>query len=80
MNRPLAALAQDAKTAKKIKSVLANTAVFFFLGILCVLAVQGFFLYRNFSVEMATRARMMVMIQKRTMIFGSATPFSSKWW
>jgi hypothetical protein len=33
---------------------------------------------RIFSVEIATSARMMVMIQNRTMIFGSATPFSSK--
>jgi hypothetical protein len=35
-------------------------------------------LQRIFSVEIATSARMMVMIQNRTMIFGSATPFNSK--
>src|SRR6266702_3591768 len=35
--------------------------------------------YLIFRVEIATSARMMLIIQKRTMIFGSATPFSSKW-
>ena len=34
--------------------------------------------YLSFSVLMATRPRMMPMIQNRTMIFGSAQPFSSK--
>ena len=37
-------------------------------------------IYRSFNVEIATSASMIVMIQNRTMIFGSATPFSSKWW
>jgi len=35
--------------------------------------------YLSFSVLMATRARMIEMIQNRTMTFGSAHPFSSKW-
>ena len=35
--------------------------------------------YRILSVEIATRAKIIVMIQKRTMILGSATPFNSKW-
>jgi len=34
--------------------------------------------YLNFRVLRATRARRMEMIQKRTMTFGSAQPFSSK--
>ena len=36
--------------------------------------------YLSFRVDSATRARMMLMIQKRTMIFGSGHPLSSKWW
>ena len=35
--------------------------------------------YLNFSVLIATSPRMMPMIQNRTMIFGSAQPFNSKW-
>ena len=35
--------------------------------------------YLIFKVEIATSARIILIIQKRTMIFGSATPFSSKW-
>ena len=33
--------------------------------------------YRSFSVESATSARMMLMIQNRTMILGSDQPFFS---
>ena len=33
---------------------------------------------RNFRVERPIRARMILMIQKRTMIFGSGHPLSSK--
>src|SRR5690606_31752885 len=36
--------------------------------------------HRSFSVARATRASMMLMIQNRTMTFGSAQPLSSKWW
>ncbi len=36
--------------------------------------------YLSLSEASATSASMMDMIQKRTMIFGSAQPFSSKWW
>jgi hypothetical protein len=32
-----------------------------------------------FNVEIATSAKIRVIIQNRTMIFGSATPFNSKW-
>ena len=35
--------------------------------------------YRSFRLERATSASRMEMIQKRTMIFGSAQPFFSKW-
>jgi hypothetical protein len=36
--------------------------------------------YLIFSVLMAIRPRIMPMIQNRTIIFGSAQPFNSKWW
>ena len=41
------------------------------------------FSFRNyliFSVLIAIRPRIRPMIQKRTIIFGSAQPFNSKWW
>src|SRR5205823_250431 len=37
-------------------------------------------LHLSFSEASAVSARMMETIQKRTMIFGSAQPCSSKWW
>jgi hypothetical protein len=36
------------------------------------------FVYLNFSVLMANRARAMAMIQNRTITFGSGQPFNSK--
>ena len=36
--------------------------------------------YRSFSDSSATPPQRMETIQKRTMIFGSAMPLSSKWW
>ena len=36
--------------------------------------------HRIFSVLIASSARMIDMIQNRTMTLGSAHPFSSKWW
>lgn len=36
--------------------------------------------YRNFNVVKDSNANTIEMIQKRTMIFGSAHPLSSKWW
>ena len=41
---------------------------------------EGFHGHRIFSVLIASSARMIEMIQNRTMIFGSAHPCSSKWW
>ena len=35
--------------------------------------------HRSFSVASVAMANMIEMIQKRTMIFGSAQPFFSKW-
>ena len=49
---------------------------FLFYGIF----LHRFFIvtYRSFKVLMASKDKMIVTIQKRTMIFGSTHPFNSK--
>jgi len=51
--------------------------IFQFLSIIPFFQYSSFYL--NFNVPMATNPRIMAMIQNRTMIFGSAQPFNSKW-